>query len=278
MRSRVANGDPHDNRRAVALLATSSAGEQLGNPSPVRGGSVDKEKRSRFFFGVAVSLPTLLLGLLVVHKCVTDTLSQYTRTSGIPYSANTVAILGEIVKVPLLVVAIGSFEGWSRVGPVLREALQDKPWDLCLPGLAYSAQNILYFMALSHVSAASYQILSQSKLLFTAFFMRGLLGVKLGAKQYGALGLLMGGTVLTQLSEVSRAALLGGSGGQAALYGGALTVAGAALSALPNVYYEKMLKKEGQNQWVKNVQLTFWIGTWLLVFGAPAMVQAVMAG
>jgi hypothetical protein len=79
---------------------------------------------------------------------------------------------------------------------------------------------------------------------------------------------------------VSRAALLGGSGGvdaSAALYGGALTVLGAALSALPNVYYEKVLKTKGQNQWAKNVQLTCWIGAWLLLLALPGAVQTLMA-
>jgi hypothetical protein len=73
--------------------------------------------------------------------------------------------------------------------------------------------------------------------------------------------------------------LLGGGGADAsaALYGGALTVLGAALSALPNVYYEKVLKTKGQNQWAKNVQLTCWIGAWLLVLAAPAAVQALLA-
>ncbi len=30
-----------------------------------------------------------------------------------------------------------------------------------------------------------------------------------------------------------------------------------------------MLKTEGQNQWAKNVQLTFWIGSWLALFALP---------
>lgn len=98
--------------------------------------------------------------------------------------------------------AIACFEGPRRVMPILKEAWSDDKWRLCLPGLAYAAQNVLYFMALSHISAASYQLLSQTKLLFTGVFMATLLGKKLGAAQYAALALLMGGSVLTQLSEV----------------------------------------------------------------------------
>ena len=35
------------------------------------------------------------------------------------------------------------------------------------------------------------------------------------------------------------------------------------ISALPNVAYEKILKTEGQNQWVNNVQVTAWITLWV---------------
>lgn len=40
------------------------------------------------------------------------------------------------------------------------------------------------------------------------------------------------------------------------------------------MYYEKVLKKKGENQWVRNVQLTFWISVFLFMFGAPAMFQS----
>ena len=233
------------------------------------GGSDASAAPSQRWMGLP--LPTLLLSLLVVHKCGTDSLSRFTRNTGVPYSATTVAILGEIVKVPVLVVAICTFEGPGRLRPLLRRALSDSPFQLALPGFAYASQNILYFLALSHVSAASYQLLSQTKLLFTGAFMCLLLGKRLSRSQCLALMLLMGGTVLTQVSEVSRNAQVGGEN---ALLGGALTVLGAALSALPNVYYEKVLKKEGENQWVRNVQLTFWISVFLLLFGVPAMVQS----
>jgi len=212
-------------------------------------------------------LSTFFLVLLVGHKCLTDGFSRYTRMSGVPYSATTAAILGEVVKIPVLFVAILIFEGWSGLRPILKEAFTKSPFSLALPGLAYSAQNILYFMALSHLSVASYQLISQSKLLFTGFFMSIMLKKRLSGRQYAALILLMCGTVFTQLSEMSRSASTGGN----ALYGGMLTLLGAALSALPNVYYEKVLKTDGENQWAKNIQLTFWIWVWLLVISVPSL-------
>ena len=262
----VALGSPLRRPSAVIMRAKGGGGADIGSSAPRR-------------MVMGLPLPTLLLGLLVAHKCVTDTLSQYTRTTGTPYSATTVAILGELIKAPILLGAIAVFEGPKRVGPILREAWSDSPGSMCLPGLAYSAQNVLYFMALTHISAASYQILSQTKLIFTGVFMRVLGVSKLGPSQYAALALLMFGSTLTQLAEVSRAALVGSGGlATAALYGGALTVAGAALSALPNVYYEKVLKSEGQNQWAKNVQLTCWIAAWLVLSSVPATIRSLATG
>lgn len=86
-----------------------------------------------------------------MHKCVTDGLSRYTRTTGVAYSATTVAILGELVKVPILAGAVMTFEGPRRFIPLVKEAMKEEPLKLMLPGLAYASQNILYFMALSHL-------------------------------------------------------------------------------------------------------------------------------
>jgi len=210
----------------------------------------------------------------VGHKCVVDGLSRFTRVSGVPYSASTAAVLGECLKIPVLSLAVLWFEGRARFLPTLRAAATESPFKLMWPGLAYSVQNILYFEALSHLSVATYQILSQSKLLFTAFFMVTWLGRRLGRRQIFALVLLMGGTVLTQLSEIPRSSAVGGH----ALWGGFLTFAGSLLSALPNVYYEKVLKTKGQSQWSSNIQLTFWIWFWLLVFSAPSLLQSLGRG
>lgn len=212
-------------------------------------------------------LSTFFLVLMVCHKCLTDGLSRVTRTTGVPYSATTASLLGELVTVPLLLGAVLTFEGRAGLRPVLKSAVKDAPFALALPGLAYSVQNILYFEALSHLSVASYQVLSQSKLLFTGLFMSIILKHSLSKRQFVALVLLMFGTILTQLSEMSRGTMNGGN----ALYGGMLAVAGAALSALPNVYYEKVLKTEGHNLWSKNIQLSFWIWFWLVVISLPSL-------
>lgn len=239
----------------------SSAGEDsessrdLTAPNP----AILPDKRGGY---ISKHLPTVLFVLLVTHKCATDVLSRYTRMSdGVAISATTISAVSELVKIPILTVAIGIFAGVGRIGPIVKEAVTDKPFVLALPSLAWAIQNVLYFQALSHLSPASYQILSQTKMIFTALFMYTLLDKRLNPRQIMAIVLIIASSVATQISEVSRNSIIGGGN---ALYGALFTVLGALLSALPNVYYEKILKTKGQNLWAKNIQVTFWINFWLL--------------
>lgn len=202
----------------------------------------------------------LLLIALVVQKCVTDVLTNLTRRQA-TYSVTSVALLSEVVKFPLLIVAVAMFGGGrKKIVPTLKATVTDRPFSLVGVSLCYSIQNVLYFLALSHLSAESYQVLSQSKLLFTATLMMGILGTRLRAGQWGALGMLLGGSLLVQLSEASRATVAGGN----AYLGGLWAILGSLLSSLPNVYYEKLLKEPDTNEWARNIQMTGWIFLWIL--------------
>merc|ERR1711971_919364 len=85
-----------------------------------------------------------------------------------------------------------------------------------------------------------------------------------------ALILLLVGSIFTQLSEGASSSVASSK----PLYGGFLTLLGALLSALPNVYYEKMIKTKGLNMWAQNMQVTFWIGLWLIVMCVPSCVRS----
>lgn len=211
--------------------------------------------------------PFLVLTVVVIHKCITDCLGSYTRTIGAHYSATTASIVGELMKAPLVLNAIAICLGPSQIPQVLCAAMSDGPFLFMLPALAYSAQNIWYLEALSHISAASYQILSQTKLFFTAVFMTKLMGRKFSNREWFALALLVAGSLVVQWSESSR-----NTGVQRnAVYGACLTILGALLSALPNVYFEKVLKTRGRCPWTANVQLISWSLVWLLVMDGRAM-------
>jgi len=147
--------------------------------------SADDGARSPLTQWVIRNRSLLLLLLLVVHKSVTDSLTRYTRVQG-AYSASTVAMMAEIFKFPLIISAIASIGGGlDQVIPTFRMALA-APLGNAWIALCYTFNNLLYFPALSSLSAVAYQVLSQSKTLFTAGMMYFVVGKKLTRKQVGA--------------------------------------------------------------------------------------------
>ena len=185
----------------------------------------------------------ILLLCLIIHKCSTDGLTRYTRVAG-EYSGNTVAVMSEIIKFPLIATAISSFDGGpSQVLPILRASVSKTPFSNAGIALCYTFNNLLYFDALSALSATAYQVLSQSKTLFTAGLMYVIVGKRLIRRQIFAIALLIGGALLVQAQELARAGAAGLGAGDAAtkaiLWGAFLTLFSSFISALPNVAYEK---------------------------------------
>jgi UDP-sugar transporter A1/2/3 len=223
-------------------------------------------------------------------QCSTDGLTRWTRVQG-DYSGNMVAVMSEVFKFPLIATAIASFGGGpSEVLPTFRAALTTKPFANAWIALCYTFNNLLYFGALSSLSAVAYQVLSQSKTLFTAGLMYFIVGKRLIFRQLVAIGMLIAGAVLVQAQELARSTAAGGAAASAAAAGGFLGMStvmwmGVAsvlfssfISALPNVYYEKVLKTEGENQWVNNLQVTVWIMLWIAAASyLPALAGAVKA-
>jgi UDP-galactose transporter len=176
-----------------------------------------------------------------------------------------VTLLSEVLKFPILAIAIAVFESPRRIWPTVKKATENF-WLLAWVALAYATQNLLYFVCLDHISPAGYQVLSQTKLIFTAGLMRVMLGKRFSRLQTVALALLVGGAVATQLGEMSGAGVLGGKGN--VLLGCSLTVLSSILSALPNVFYERILKRADQDEWAANLQLTTWIAIWVIFLRA----------
>jgi UDP-sugar transporter A1/2/3 len=247
-------------RRTVPALIAASASASQGGDQGAGGGALGR--------WIVANRSLLLLVCLVVHKCSTDGLTRYTRLAG-AYSGNTVAVMSEIVKFPLIATAIASFGGGVKeVVPTFKAALTSTPFSNCWIALCYTFNNLLYFDALGALSAVAYQVLSQSKTLFTAGLMYFIVGKRLIFRQILAIGMLIGGALLVQFEELARS--VAGSAATAATsavmatgplgmplvyWGAALTLFSSLISALPNVAYEKVLKTEGENQWVNNIQV-----------------------
>jgi UDP-sugar transporter A1/2/3 len=184
--------------------------------------------------------------------------------------------MSEIFKVPLVLIAIITVGGGSQqVVPVFREALSSSPFSNAWISLCYAFNNLLYFDALSVLSAVAYQVLSQSKTLFTAGLMHLIVGKQLVFRQLVAIAMLICGGLLVQLQELARAGAAGKAASTAAvtaagrasispvLWGAALVLFSSFVSALPNVAYERKLKTEGENVWVNNIQVTVWLLIWI---------------
>ena len=137
----------------------------------------------------------LLLLCLIVHKCSTDGLTRYTRLAG-DYSGSTVAVMSEIMKFPLIATAIASFGGGAKeIMPTFRAAVTSTPFSNCGIALCYTFNNLLYFDALGALSAVAYQVLSQSKTLFTAGIMYIIVGKRLIFRQVVAIFMLIAGAL-----------------------------------------------------------------------------------
>jgi len=220
----------------------------------------------RFFDRVLKSGgPWILVVVAVLQKCAADSLTWGTRAAGATYSGSSVALVSEILKFPVMAVAVAVSESPSRVGPVIKSAFA-MDWKIFLIGFAYAAQNLLYFVCLSNISPVGYQVLSQTKLFFTAILMRLMMNTNFSGFQIAALFFLFVGTIFTQLEEVSLAALMSSNSNVA--IGCALTVLSSLLSALPNVWYESILKETKQtsnSQWEYNIQLTVSILFWIIL-------------
>jgi len=218
-----------------------------------------------------ISLKYVVLVLLVVQNSLTAILARSSRVPRVPgemlYLGSVAVLVAEVIKLPICLGLITRDLGGVR--PMLTEVYDQvvvKWRDTLLmgvPALCYCLQNVLFFVALSNLSATSYQLWSQSKTLFTALFFVTYLGQVLRRQQWLALMLLTAGVGLVQFYEAggaaaATAAATAGAGGlsSAVLVGVAAVLASSLLSGFANVYFEKVVKTRPKvSIWMRNVQL-----------------------
>jgi len=70
---------------------------------------------------------------------------------------------------------------------------------MIIPAFLYLVQNNLLYHALSNLSAVSYQVTYQLRILFTALFSWAMLGRRLTAAHWTALAFLTVGVILVQV-------------------------------------------------------------------------------
>ena len=238
---------------------------------------VDRQESEKRVFGVSVKW--LVLALLVCQNALTTILVRHTRRPPPPgavlYLGSACVLLSELLKLPTCLALIARDEGGIlKMLDVVKRTVFVKYKDtlrMGIPALCYGLQNALYFVALSNLSATSYQLWSQTKTLFTALFFVQILGAQLRARQWASLGLLTLGVGVVQLEDarlVGSAPMRPSNGairsigegvrpiephsiadrmrdmvGGGAVVGVLAVISSSILSGFANVYFEKLLKE-----------------------------------
>jgi UDP-sugar transporter A1/2/3 len=239
-------------RPRAALQPTASSEEQ---PPSIPAESQPKRSRRRAR-ELWLPLKWRVLVLLVFQNAIATLLVRHTRTAplvnGTPLYLSTAAVLvAEVLKLFVCVVLVARDEGWrGMVGEVRRVFTRfGDTMRMAVPSFSYGFQNLLYYVALSNLSATSYQLWSQSKTLFTAIFFVRILGKVLRWQQWVALGLLTIGVGAVQLEESAAIGSAAAAAGIAAdpvrsvAVGIAAVLTSSMLSGFANIYFEKVLKQ-----------------------------------
>lgn len=237
--------------------------------------------------------------LTIQNSLLILTLRYSRRLPGPKYLTSTAVLLSELLKLFLSFICYVfvwyraskldageiRFEG---VRPLLlgrhRLGIKSRPrygWlkdalPLLVPAVLYTIQNNLQFIAVSHLEAATFQVLYQGKILTTAICMVIFLGKRLSVQQCAAIVLLSIGISCASMppSSSKRSLQAIDSDKQDHAFGVAAVGAACLLSGMAGVYTEMVLKKtQRQNDhpvkafWLRSMQLSMMS----VVFAVPSV-------
>ncbi len=122
------------------------------------------------------------------------------------YLPSTAVLLVEILKLVVsLSVALYQLPEYSHSGPssklfmsLYSSIFSNDSWKLVIPAALYTLQNSLVYIAIGNLTAASFQVTYQLKILTTVLFSIILLGKRITPKQWLALVLLTIGVAIVQ--------------------------------------------------------------------------------
>jgi UDP-sugar transporter A1/2/3 len=124
---------------------------------------------------------------------------------------------------------------------------------MTIPAGLYVIQNNLQYIAVSNLSAEIYQVLTQTKIITTAFFSTLLLNKKHTSLQWMSVLFLSMGVGVIQLSFPSNSSkalvAINYTKGLICIFISALT------SGFAGVYFEKMVKKRTISLWIRNIEI-----------------------
>ncbi|KAJ1349344.1 UDP-galactose/UDP-N-acetylglucosamine transporter srf-3 [Parelaphostrongylus tenuis] len=218
------------------------------------------------------NMRTAVLVWLTLQNSIHTLLIRYSRSRQVEHMfLSTVAVF--FTEVAKLLVCLGFVlqdETPQRFFPTIMDQVVRQPYDtlkVCIPAMVYMVQNNLYYVAASHLDAATFMIASQLKIFTAAIFTVIMLHRFLTRTQWFALLILFIGVSLVQLqSSKSESSRLGG---QDPLIGFVAVVIACCLSGFAGIYFEKILKGSAPvSLWMRNIQMC--------VFAIPSSFVAVI--
>lgn len=213
-----------------------------------------------------VLMITQMVGMVFILR-----ISRTEHVDGPRYLNTTAIFLSEVVKFCASLVLhwwntkdFGQCrqELWAHSGGHPSELLKT-----CVPSLLYTLQNNLLFVGLSHLSAGTYQVTYQLKILTTAALSVVILGTRLNAVKWFSLVLLTFGVSLVNMSQLSSS---DSKDSGSTLIGLSAVIAACFTSGFAGVYIEKILKQTVVSIWIRNAQLAFSGSAFALVIALQA--------
>ncbi|XP_071804330.1 UDP-galactose translocator-like isoform X2 [Asterias amurensis] len=200
---------------------------------------------------------------LVLQNAVLILTMRYTRNlPGNMYFSTVAVVVTEVVKLItcLFILLFQSRGNVVELGRVLWGNIVLQPWDtlkVSVPAFIYTIQNNLLFVAVSNLSAATFQVTYQLKILTTALFTVVMLRRSLASFQWVALLLLFVGVAIVQIQPTDptkRAAEVTHTE-QNPMHGLIAVIIACSFSGFAGVYFEKILKGSKTSIWLRNIQL-----------------------
>lgn len=167
------------------------------------------------------------------------------------YSPRSVVLLAEILKCIISAFSLWLVRGKRENGDTNAQRVTPRLFcSYAIPGFLYFFNNNVPFYCLLYMDVASFQVLLQLKIATTAIACRLMLGKILPLYKWVALGLLLFGSILTQLEY--------GFALRSTSLGYVLVSIQVSISAVASVATEKLLKEVKQSLHLQNLQLYSW--------------------
>lgn len=223
---------------------------------------MDKMEAGEIYFGVSLKYISLIV-LCVQNSTLAILMRLSTVGSEKHFLASTAVVLAELFKVCGSVVLLLKHErNAGNTASSLRIVcmiINDKKEMLriSVPAILYYIQNNLQYVAIANLDAATFQVMSQLKILTTALFSISMLGKSILPLQWLAILILMIGVALVQLQQRDPSTSAAVSDDQNMVVGLISVVLACCCSGFAGIYFEKILKKQSGKSsiWGRNIQM-----------------------